>query len=86
MIRYWAIYTITGNGYGDITPVTQTEVYLASVCMILGALLWASVLGSILEAMTLNGERQRESQMKLDKLQGLVEAYNVPRSVERSDQ
>jgi potassium voltage-gated channel Eag-related subfamily H protein 7 len=44
---YWAIATITSVGYGDITASNTIERLVASVCLMLGGLLWASIIGDI---------------------------------------
>jgi hypothetical protein len=44
---YWAIATTTSVGYGDITASNTIERLVASVCLMLGGLLWASFIGDI---------------------------------------
>lgn len=50
---YWTITTMTTVGYGDITPARTQEYILAGVIMIMGASLYAFIIGSI--ASLLNG-------------------------------
>jgi len=44
---YWAIMTLTSIGYGDITPQTEKEYLVASLCMLAMATVWAFVIGQM---------------------------------------
>lgn len=44
---YWSIVTMTAVGYGDITPRSKLEYGFAMVVMLLGASLWAYIIGNI---------------------------------------
>ena len=50
---YWTITTMTTVGYGDITPARTLEYIIAAIIMIMGASLYAFIIGSI--ASLLNG-------------------------------
>lgn len=42
---YFAVYTMTGIGYGDITAVRHSEVVVATLIMLSGAVFWAFMIG-----------------------------------------
>jgi len=44
---YWAIITITSIGYGDITPQTSSEYWVATLCTSVMASIWAYVIGAV---------------------------------------
>ena len=44
---YWTITTMTTVGYGDITPARSFEYILAAIIMLMGASLYAFIIGSI---------------------------------------
>ena len=43
---YWAIVTITSVGYGDVCPVNSLEMFLSTIAILVGAALWAYLIGS----------------------------------------
>ena len=44
---YWAFTTMTTVGYGDVTPQTLPEKWMAIIAMILGATIFGFVVGSV---------------------------------------
>ena len=44
---YWTITTMTTVGYGDITPARNAEYVLSAIIMLMGASLYAFIIGSI---------------------------------------
>jgi len=57
---YWTITTMTTVGFGDITPSRTAEYLVAMVVMLLGASLYAYIVGSIASLLSsLNAEKSR---------------------------
>ncbi|KAK3234222.1 hypothetical protein CYMTET_55513, partial [Cymbomonas tetramitiformis] len=44
---YWTMTTLTTVGYGDISPTTNTERVFTCVVMLIGAVVYASIFGSV---------------------------------------
>jgi voltage-gated potassium channel len=55
---YWAIVTITTVGYGDISPVTPTGKFIASIIMLIGYGIIAVPTGIITTEMTLAARKR----------------------------
>lgn len=65
---YWTITTMTTVGFGDITPKRTAEYLVAMIVMLLGASLYAFIIGSIASLLSsLNIEKTRHR----DKVQNL---------------
>ena len=58
---YWALYTISTTGYGNITLVTDQEKLFAMVAMIIGAILCDAGITAILTALIENKDHQAGS-------------------------
>lgn len=75
---YWTITTMTTVGFGDITPSRTPEYLVAMVVMLLGASLYAFIVGSIASVLSgMNAERTRYR----DRMQALMvylQQRNVP--------
>lgn len=59
---YWSLTTLTTVGYGDITPVTQQEMLFTCFVEVCGAVVYATVVGSMmLVIQNLNEQSQRHT-------------------------
>ena len=44
---HWSVMSITSIGYGDVVPVQIQEYFVCILCMLIGGVLWASIIGSL---------------------------------------
>eukprot|EP00933_Yihiella_yeosuensis_P024287 TRINITY_DN18821_c0_g1_i2.p1 TRINITY_DN18821_c0_g1~~TRINITY_DN18821_c0_g1_i2.p1 ORF type:complete len:505 (+),score=49.64 TRINITY_DN18821_c0_g1_i2:186-1517(+) len=75
---YWAVFTLTGIGYGDIVPVSITEYMLAASCMFCGSLIWAWVMASLVSIMSTMNQANNENTALLDCINGVLRSTDVP--------
>jgi hypothetical protein len=55
---YWTVTTLATVGYGDIVPKTHTEIIMAIIMMIIGAMLYAFAVGNVVSILNqLDGGR-----------------------------
>ena len=47
---YWSAMTITSVGFGDILPQNIYEYIVCSIIMLIGGLIWATLIGTIVTA------------------------------------
>ncbi len=62
MSMYWAIVTLTTVGFGDITPITPTGKFIASMIMLMGYGIIAVPTGIVTSEMTAANVRRKISQ------------------------
>ena len=48
---HWSIMTITSIGYGDFSPQRKAEYVVCIICMFLGGIMWAYVIGNVCATM-----------------------------------
>lgn len=81
---YWAVMTITGIGYGDITPQNAGE-YLAAVFLMTGmAAGWAYIIGEITASMSNLNPHEVGFKQSVDALNSLLLDWNVPHEKRKS--
>lgn len=65
---YWSLTVLSTVGFGDIVPLTQTEMIYTCIVMLIGAILYAVVVGNVMLVLAnLNAPSQRHTEeiMKL---------------------
>ncbi|KAH8054803.1 voltage-gated potassium channel [Aureococcus anophagefferens] len=80
---YFVLYTITGVGYGDLTPANSLEMVVGIVFIVAGGILWAYIIGtfcSILSTVDVYGSQFRQS---MDELNIMMEDRGYPSSLRR---
>lgn len=78
---YFAIYTMTGIGYGDISATTHRECVTCVFIMASSAIFWAFIIGnfcSIIASMTLHESQHRQ---RLDELNNMMADRRFPREL-----
>ncbi|CAK0847147.1 unnamed protein product, partial [Prorocentrum cordatum] len=79
MALYWAVMTFTSIGYGDITPHNFTEYLTSTVCMLIMAMLWTYIIGSVCGIVGTMNPHQVQFQELMDNLNSYMDELGVPR-------
>mmetsp|Transcript_99383 Transcript_99383/g.290084 ORF Transcript_99383/g.290084 Transcript_99383/m.290084 type:complete len:795 (+) Transcript_99383:112-2496(+) len=74
---YWAVYTLTGIGYGDVVPVSPLEYLVAIFCMLAASLTWAWVVANIVSIIGSMQKRANENLHTLDYVNELLRDKSV---------
>lgn len=76
---YWASTTITTIGYGDIAnPGTELERFIAVLTMLMGALVWARIIGGITSIVSAFNIQDLEFSEQMDRLNAYMESKHMP--------
>jgi len=74
---YWAVVTLTGVGYGDITPTNPTEYSIATVCILVQAMIWAYVIGAVCGIIATMQPHEVTFKQKIDDLNDMMRSANM---------
>lgn len=74
---YWAVTTLTTIGYGDITPKTTLEQWVAMFAMAAGAFLFGMLLGTLSAQITAGNIADQEYHKKMETVREFLRAKNV---------
>jgi len=80
---YWSIMTVTTIGYGDVVPRTNAERIVAIFAMLLGAGVYAFILGNVTSLVAALDIQMQEYYLIRDTLSEFMNAYNLPHSLRR---
>jgi Cyclic nucleotide-binding domain/Ion channel len=75
---YLVVATYTSTGYGDVNTVTDTEMMLKIIVMIMGALLYGIFTGRIVENISSKMEKSQVLESKLKALEKINRNYEIP--------
>jgi len=75
---YWAVMTITTVGYGDISAFNELEMIFSSIIMVLGAIFYAVVLGSVTAAITTVSSANRPYTERVRVVDRFIKHYGLP--------
>lgn len=80
---YWALVTITSVGYGDICPENPSEMRWCVVLILLGAFLWAYIIGSICGVIATLDVDTIEHRQRMDQLNMMMDERDFPMPLRR---
>jgi len=75
---HWAVMTLTSIGYGDIVPVRFEEYIVGILCMLVGGVLWAYVIGSLCSIISNVSPVERSYENNTDLLNLAMEEARIP--------
>ena len=80
---YWALTTMTTIGYGDIVPKTTLERFMTTICMIIGAFVFAYGLTNVCTLLFNHNKHQVEFEGYTDELNEYLDRHNCPRPLQQ---
>jgi len=75
---HWAVLTITSIGYGDIVPTRNAEYWGGVFCMLLGGVVWATVIGGMCAVIGSSDPVQEKYEINTDLLNRMMGDCGVP--------
>ena len=79
---YWTITTMTTVGYGDITPARSAEYVLSAVIMLMGASLYAFIIGSIASLLGSIQAAKNSHWERIDSVTEFLRQRDVPAEID----
>ena len=79
---YWTITTMTTVGYGDITPARSVEYILAAIIMLMGASLYAFIIGSIASLLSSIQAAKNSHWERIDSVTEFLRQRQVPAEID----
>mmetsp|Transcript_114522 Transcript_114522/g.330846 ORF Transcript_114522/g.330846 Transcript_114522/m.330846 type:complete len:624 (+) Transcript_114522:85-1956(+) len=80
---YWAVITLTSVGYGDVTPQTMEEYWVATLCASLSACMWAYVIGAVCGIVATMDPHEVNFRRTMDDLNWLMLDHDVPQDARK---
>ena len=72
---FWAVQTLTSIGYGNISPFTQAEWWVASVIMLLAGIFWAYIIGGLVSVAAGMHHKVEQYGIRLDQANELIQEF-----------
>ena len=80
---YWAVMTLSTIGYGDIIPISYTEHIVAVMVMLMGASLWAYIVGKVCGIVQELDKHTTHFRMLMDDLNYFMASRNLDPDLQR---
>jgi Cyclic nucleotide-binding domain/Ion transport protein len=80
---YWTITTVTTTGYGDITPKTNAQTVYAACTMIVGAGIYATVVGNVASILARVDGARTAFQDRLEQLTTYMRYKQLPAPLQK---
>lgn len=78
---YWSITTMSTVGYGDITALTETEMILSILWMIIGVVFFSLVIGSLSSMIANMDHKEAALQEKISFILDFSKAANLKKDL-----
>jgi len=75
---YWAIMTLTGIGYGDITPVNHLEYVVCACLMLVAAFVWTYIVASVVAVLWSVNPHEAVLKQRMDELNSMMASHQLP--------
>jgi len=75
---HWSIMTITSIGYGDVSPVKQSEYWFSCIAMLISSGCWAYIIGTCCGIVSQLDPYQQKYELGLDALNFMLKDREVP--------
>eukprot|EP00747_Dinoflagellata_sp_TGD_P008392 gnl/TRDRNA2_/TRDRNA2_118014_c0_seq1.p1 gnl/TRDRNA2_/TRDRNA2_118014_c0~~gnl/TRDRNA2_/TRDRNA2_118014_c0_seq1.p1 ORF type:complete len:556 (+),score=79.24 gnl/TRDRNA2_/TRDRNA2_118014_c0_seq1:2-1669(+) len=75
---YWAAMTITGVGYGDITPQNLVEYIMCTFFMLCAGYVWAYIIGQIVSLLTNLDPHAAKFKQNMDDMNAMIVEKGLP--------
>lgn len=79
---YWTITTMTTVGYGDITPARSIEYVLSAIIMLMGASLYAFIIGSVASLLSSIQAAKNRHWERIDSVTEFLRQRQVPAEID----
>lgn len=75
---YYATSLITTVGFGDVTPQTDLECVVCTMGIVLGSVLWAYILSSLLDVLNRMNPHRMDFERTIDELNRMMHDHSLP--------
>merc|ERR1719456_568719 len=80
---YWSVMTLTSIGYGDITPMTGPERLICVGLMLIGAMVWAYIIGQACSVLANLDIHESRFKQRLDDLNYMLADRGIKHELRR---